>query len=352
MKSGAKAVEACEKKLLAGEIDKPFPCDGRSNKNLVRLEEIRKKMLEDKIRQESKYAEIDERVAGVAHDLKTPIATISGYAECIQDGIDDKDYPKLIIDKAREMNEQVISIVDSVRKAKTDGEKRCVRFDTFLERAVQETSGGAEAKNISVKIKRLPKAYVYIDLRKTARVVENIISNAVKYTPAGGKITVRAKVWAGKYVVEIKDTGVGIKKADQRHIFEKFFMGDKSRGGQGSGLGLFISKEFVEEHGGSIAVKSNGKKGCRVIFDLPIVHSEEKLPATERFERKNLAGKLLIIFFFWWIFCAVYRFVKYAEKKSASTLIAAFLCLIPLPFMWAVDFIGEIFYGRITFLAD
>lgn len=352
-KNVEKAVDASIKKLLDGELDIPLTYGLKvKSARLDELETLRKKMLAEKIEKENAETETDEKIASVAHDLKTPIATISGYAECIQDGIDDKDYPSLIIQKAKSMNEQVLSIVDGVRSKKSSGKKRCVDTDALFERIFEEVSGLAKSKNIKVVVKKVPKTYVYVDIPKIFRVVENIFSNAVKYTPENGKIVVKCKVWADKFVVKIKDDGQGIKKADRERIFEKFYMSDKSRGGKGSGLGLYICKEFLADHGGDIYAKSDGKKGAEIIFTLPIVRQKEKLPATERFEKHNVITKLILLFFFGWIYCAIYRFERYSERRSASTLIGAFLCLIPFSVLWAVDFISEIFYGRITFLAD
>lgn len=352
-KNVEKAVDASIKKLLDGELDIPLTYGLKvKSARLDELETLRKKMLAEKIEKDNAETETDEKIASVAHDLKTPIATISGYAECIQDGIDDKDYPSLIIEKAKSMNEQVLSIVDGVRSKESSGKKKCVNTDALFERIFEEVSGLAKSKNIKVVVKKVPKTYVYVDIPKIFRVVENIFSNAVKYTPENGKIVVKCKVWADKFVVKIKDDGQGIKKADRERIFEKFYMSDKSRGGKGSGLGLYICKEFLADHGGDIYAKSDGKKGAEIIFTLPIVRQEEKLPATERFEKHNVITKLILLFFFGWIYCAIYRFERYSERRSASTLIGAFLCLIPFSVLWAVDFISEIFYGRITFLAD
>ncbi len=112
---------------------------------------------------------------------------------------------------------------------------------------------------------------VWADRARLRQVVLNLLSNAFKFTPAGGKITLRAKEDSANLVVEVQDTGSGISKEDQEHLFEPYYrrVTDRERLG-GLGLGLAISKGFVELHGGQIWVKSKKGKGCTFGFSLPL----------------------------------------------------------------------------------
>lgn len=340
-------------RLIKGNIEKPFTAKKKRGETVInKLEKLRLKILSDKIAYETEIAKFNESIAGVAHDLKTPIATIAGYAECIQDGIDDKDYAALISDKAAQMNEQVLSIVESVRTEKAEGLREYVEARSFFHGVVNDLRAAAEAKNIKLNISNIHKAYLYIDRKKIFRVLQNLVSNAVKATESGGKITLKLQIWGNYYYIRVIDNGCGIKKEDAEHIFEKFYMADKSRSGSNSGLGLYLAKEFVESHGGTIKFTSKPKKGSTFMFSLPIVPDNNKIPSTLRFEKKSLITKLVVVGIFGWIMCWIFRFVKVGETKCPSTLIAAFLSIPFFPFVWAIDFVSELVYHKIWFLAD
>lgn len=347
---GKKAALLAIEKLNNGEIDVPFEVSGR-DRLCVEAERLRQKLLAQKIELADRDNEINERIAEVAHDLKTPIATISGYAECIQDGVHDRDYPSLIIEKANEMNEQVLSIVESARAGKTEGRKICVETDAFFTRAIKEAVGESREKKVTVAFRRLRKVHVYIDAQKIYRVIQNIINNAVKYGREEVTVRVKGSVRGDKYVLSIKDDGTGINKSDVKYVFNKFYRGDKSRGGKGNGLGLFICKEFIEEHGGEIKVKSNGKKGTEILFSLPII-SLKKIPSIEKFESKSKGRKMLTFLFFGWIYSGIFRFMRYSEKKCVATLVAGIFALLPFSPMWLIDLVSEAVYSKTVFLAD
>ena len=110
-----------------------------------------------------------------------------------------------------------------------------------------------------------------LDAQQIGRVLNNLVSNALRHTPAGGSVTVRAYPQRGNVVVEVADTGEGIPPEDVPHLFEQFFRGEKSRSRAtgGSGLGLAIAKAIVEAHGGQIYVESTVGQGTRFAFALP-----------------------------------------------------------------------------------
>jgi signal transduction histidine kinase len=113
---------------------------------------------------------------------------------------------------------------------------------------------------------------VYVDAQKIGRVLANLVSNALRHTPAGGTVQIRASAEAEGVQVEVRDSGEGIGPEDVAHIFEQFYRGDKSRSRDtgGSGLGLAIAKGIVEAHGGQIAAESMPGEGARLFFTLPL----------------------------------------------------------------------------------
>ena len=114
---------------------------------------------------------------------------------------------------------------------------------------------------------------VLVDAERVRQVMTNLLHNAIKFTPPGGRVTVRAAVAeAGRVVViEVRDTGVGIPKADESRVFERFYKSDqaRTRGRGGTGLGLAIARHIVETHGGRIWVKSKEGKGSGFFFSVP-----------------------------------------------------------------------------------
>ncbi len=250
------------------------------------------------------------------------------------------------------MSEQVISIVDGVRGGETEEKKTCVEAKTFFTRTVKDIVSGIKEKEVKVIFKRMHIGYLYVDVRKIKRAVQNIIGNAVKYSKEKLCLTVQGSLWGDRYFLRIKDNGIGIKKADRSHVFDKFYMVDKSRGKGGSGLGLHICKEFMAENGGEIGVRSDGKSWSEFYLAFPLVKKDERKRFTERFENINKGTKFLLMVFFGWFISAAYRFTRYDETKCPSTLIAGILGFLLVFPNWIMDTVSEVVYNRFTFLAD
>ena len=144
-----------------------------------------------------------------------------------------------------------------------------------VEDAVQRMEDQVEEKGIDLLLDipdELPK--VRADGLRFAQVVSNLLSNAVKYSPAGATATIEASVADGLVRIDVSDTGIGISKKDHAKLFTKFFRADNSltREGAGTGLGLYITKNIIEAHGGSIWVSSEEGKGSTFSFTLPAAH--------------------------------------------------------------------------------
>jgi two-component system phosphate regulon sensor histidine kinase PhoR len=108
------------------------------------------------------------------------------------------------------------------------------------------------------------------DKERIRQVLINLVHNAIKFTPAGGKITVSGKLLEGKFEISVTDTGIGIPSDALLHIFERFYKVDKARSGGGTGLGLAIAKHIVQAHSGTIRAESEECKGSTFIFTLPV----------------------------------------------------------------------------------
>ncbi len=295
-------------------------------------------------------------IASVAHDMKTPLQVISGYAESISDGIDDKNYAELILQKTDQMNEMVISLVEEshAELEKNKKVKSVSNAREYFTEAINRMRPVAEAKGILIKHKKVPNVSVRLDSYQFGRVVQNLISNAVKYSPSGTTITVSYRLWAKKLYIKVKDQGQGISKANLPYVFDQFFTEDKTRTNpQNNGLGLYITKDIVREHGGNISVKSVKGKGSTFTVEIPVEPElEEKLTLTHRFDKLPLWGKIASEIFFGWLMSAAYRITRFFETRNTSTLLFGILCIALFPFMWFIDFLSVCVYGRITFLAD
>lgn len=220
-------------------------------------------------------------VANVSHELRTPISSIKGYAETLLEGaIDDKDNLKEFISIIYQDSNRLANLIDDLLDlSKIESGKMKMVFvpldiKPILNRciAVLEKSIKAKALSITVDIPDdLPK--VSADDKRLSQVFLNLLDNAVKYTPEGGSIKIRAFANEKMVQVEVSDTGIGIPEKDLPRIFERFYRVDKARSRElgGTGLGLSIAKHIVLTHGGQVWVKSELGQGSTFIFTIPQV---------------------------------------------------------------------------------
>ena len=267
----------------AREFDKPVIVRGtiRQRKILYRLESARIDLMRERERITKQFEYTTVSVAGIIHDIKTPMALIAGYAECLQDGVGDKDYLKLIL----ETIEKLQGIVDSVSLPKSFNAREDVDVKEFVSgrpyfyAEFNRYRDMVEERGIKYVIGRLPAITewfcrnsatvgMYINKKLIDRVVQNIISNDLRYTPKGGVIRVIFSKGRQYFYIRIKDNGSGIKRADVPFIFDRGF---QSGSGGSKGLGLYMAQDIVKRHGGDITVKSKQGKGTTFTIKLPIV---------------------------------------------------------------------------------
>lgn len=345
-------------KLQEGNIYEPIKEEGVGVYRAIskRLETLRLMLV--------KYHDIETEsarrnnmaIASVAHDMKTPLTIIAGYAECLSDGMDDKDYPALILQKTEQMNNMVHGLVEESHQARENPPSKMTLHDakSYFPDTFERLIPLAEQKGIQLKVKRAPSAQLRFDPYQFGRVLQNLITNAIKYSEAGTTIKVSFKLWAKTLRIRISDQGIGISKESLPFIFDQFYTEDKTRSDASSnGLGLYITKEIVRSHGGSISVTSKKGKGTTFTVILPVEPNiEEKATLTGRFDGLRLWQKLSTELFFGWLMASLYRIVRFFETRNTSTFMFGMLCIALFPFAWIIDFLSICVYGRIAFLSD
>jgi two-component system phosphate regulon sensor histidine kinase PhoR len=217
-------------------------------------------------------------VANVSHELRTPLASIKAMAETIL--LRGKTDPEVGLGFAEKIQTQADRLTalseDLLDLAKIEAGRdiRAEKFDFFdlSTKVVTEVIPLALRRNIDIFNNIQPDTMVNADPDAAYQVIGNLVDNAIKYTPAGGKVTLNAEINTQWVAITVSDTGIGIPQGDLSRIFERFYRVDKarSRDSGGTGLGLSIVKHLVESHGGKVTVESTPNKGTSFTFTLPI----------------------------------------------------------------------------------
>ncbi|HYK74235.1 MAG TPA: cell wall metabolism sensor histidine kinase WalK [Pseudoneobacillus sp.] len=241
-------------------------------------------VLHDITEQEKVDMERREFVANVSHELRTPLTTMRSYLEALADGAwqDQEIAPKFLEVTQTETERMIRLVTDLLQLSKMDSKdyrlsKEWVNFIPYFHRIIDRFELTKE-QNVLFN-RNLPDypVFVEIDEDKMTQVLDNIISNALKYSPEGGQVTFSLEEKTDEIVVSISDKGMGIPKENLETIFERFYRVDKARSRElgGTGLGLAIAKEMVNAHGGDIWALSEEGKGTTISFSLPYERSEE-----------------------------------------------------------------------------
>ena len=218
-------------------------------------------------------------IMGITHDLKTPLALIKGYAEAIEDGITADPASRtaateIIAEKADQLEDMINDLLDYVRMETGEWRARLenVSLFEFLQRMIKTTGSDVELlQRTLVNDINLPQSIsVPMDERLVLRAFENLIHNAVRYTPEGSVIHVAAACRESCAEITVSDNGPGIDSESLPHIFEMFYRGSPSRREQGLGLGLAVVKWVVDYHGWTIAVSSEKGEGTCFTISVPL----------------------------------------------------------------------------------
>ena len=215
-------------------------------------------------------------IADASHELRTPIAVvISGLEVNLSNKklnlIDAKNTLEDTLEEMREFSKLSNSLLDISKYDKSICvECEVLNINELLKKIVEKNINLAHIKNITIEAKINSNAVINGNKTELSRVFFNILDNAIKYTPNNGVISVSDQISSDKYIITVSDTGVGISKDIIEKVFDPFFRADSSRNTEGAGLGLTLCKKIVENHNGTILIKSEENKGTNVIISLPI----------------------------------------------------------------------------------
>ncbi len=221
----------------------------------------------------------------ISHELKTPLASIKGFSEMIltlfKEKIDDDvaECAYQINKGCSRLQDLVNNVIESIElpSEKVERKKTSEDLSKIITDCVQELTGLAKLRNNSIKLKIQESSIIELEKNEIHEVISNLLANALKYTPPGGEILIETNVSKDFIIVSFKDTGIGITKEERELLFKR--LGKIERFGlgwdvdsEGLGLGLFISKNIIDLHGGKIWVDSEGRnKGSTFYFSLPII---------------------------------------------------------------------------------
>jgi signal transduction histidine kinase len=221
----------------------------------------------------------DEFVALISHDLRTPLTSIIGYVELALEDVgpaldeERRGYLQVV----SRSSERLLRLVDDLlfvarlQAGRLVLERKTLDLATIARQAVEESQPRADAKHIAVRFSGDASAAVEADKGRLFQLLDNLISNAIKFTPEGGRVDVRVSATAGGVELEVADTGIGLAPGDAERVFDRFFRSSRVVAEQvpGTGLGLFIARAIVEAHGGSIEVTSSDGNGTTFRIELP-----------------------------------------------------------------------------------
>lgn len=247
-----------------------------------RLEQERKYLLElEQLK--------DNFVSLISHDLKTPIAKIQAICDRMI-----TQYPgdqisqdlTFLRKESSELHRYIQSILQITRVESRDFKLNKISSDIndLIEKVIDQLTPLAKAKDIEIQTHLEPLFLIEVDSILIREVILNLVENAIKYTPVGGSILVRAHEVGDDVLVEVEDSGIGISDEEQKKIFEKFYRSKSSETtAKGSGLGLYLVKYFIELHGGQVMIDSRLGHGTRVGFSLPV---------SSEFDTDQLTGEM------------------------------------------------------------
>ncbi|VPA14644.1 histidine kinase [Streptococcus pneumoniae] len=238
-------------------------------------------VLHDTTEQEKEERERRLFVSNVSHELRTPLTIVKSYLEALDEGAlcetVASDFIKVSLDETNRMMRMVTDLLHLSRidNATSHLDVELINFTAFitfiLNRFDKMKGQEKEKKYELVRDYPINSIWMEIDTDKMTQVVDNILNNAIKYSPDGGKITVRMKTTEDQMILSISDHGLGIPKQDLPRIFDRFYRVDRarSRAQGGTGLGLSIAKEIIKQHKGFIWAKSEYGKGPTFTIVLP-----------------------------------------------------------------------------------
>ncbi|MEZ6133362.1 MAG: ATP-binding protein [Pirellulaceae bacterium] len=217
-------------------------------------------------------------VTNASHELKTPLAAIRAYAETLQMGaLDDPAAAQQFVGKIIEQADRIHTLIQGMLQLSRVQAGSALRIEALdpseaLETCMAAAEAMGRAKDIQVTFDLVHSQVLYTDRDGFQTIASNLLSNAVRYTPQGGSVSLRTFIDEGWFVLEVSDTGIGIRDDDIERIFERFYRAEKDRSTDtgGTGLGLSIVKHLVQALGGTVSAESRPHSGSRFQVRLPL----------------------------------------------------------------------------------
>jgi len=267
------ALEDATRRVAAGELDVPIAVEGSNEiASLSRSLNLLREEIKDDNARRARF------IMGISHDLKTPLALVKGYAEALEEDLaeakaESRSHLGVIQAKADQLEGMIDDLIDFVRVDTGEWSRglRSVDLGPFLTAFAKRMVADAAllGRELRWEVGLPQPAQVRMDERLVSRVLENLVNNALRYTPEGGRIELSARAEGGAYVVSVSDDGPGISGEDLPRIFEPFYRGSSSRREEGMGLGLSIVKTVVESHGWTIEAVPSLARGASFVIRIP-----------------------------------------------------------------------------------
>jgi len=241
-------------------------------REILKKSQVKTKLAKDEVESKSDY------VSTLVHDLRSPLSVIKGASDMLLSQgkeLPPEDFLKLVTQVSTTTDEilkMVNNILDvsKIEAGKFELTKSQGDLSLILQTEMDCYLPLAEKRGIEITTNIDPGTLKFsFDVEKVKRVLNNLMSNALKYTPDGGKITLTSRNLRKEVEISVGDSGPGVPDEVKQRLFHKFVQGDQKH--QGTGLGLLISRAIIEAHGGKIKVENNAPKGAKFIFTLPII---------------------------------------------------------------------------------
>lgn len=221
-------------------------------------------------------------VGNVSHELRAPLAAVQGYVQGLIDGVippeESAEYLQIVLDEAKRMNRLISDLLDlsKIEAGKFPMNMTVFELNGLVSRVVLGMQARIEEKGMDMEVSFQQNAhYVRADVDRIGQVLYNLIDNAVKFSPPGGRISIWVHPEGNRVMVSVADEGKGIESEDLDQLFDRFFKGDRAHSGGGAGLGLAIVKTIIEQHQQQITVRSSPGHGARFTFSLQAARASE-----------------------------------------------------------------------------